>query len=388
MQPVIDLEKEYGLALEGGGAKGAYQIGAWQALEEAGVKIRGVSGTSVGALNGALICQGDLETAKMLWANISYSKIMDVDDDRMERMFQGTLKWKEALEELTKFIADRGADITPLKNLIAEHVDEEKLRNSGRELFVSTYSVTDRMQLDVDIRDMPEGYVKDLLLASAYLPVFRNEKLHGKTYLDGGVNDVIPVDALIKRGYKDIIMVRIFGVGREKRIEIPGDVNIHSIEPRVDLGNIIDFNSEKSRRNMVTGYYDAQRFLYGLAGSIYYIEQTHEQCYYLKQLTSVKQEILIGLSEEYRLDPDPDMQLRNLLEVLLPVFAGELRLSKEWSYGELYLGILEATARLLRVPKYQVYTVESLKEKVLERYREEEAELPPFSRLILNEQMK
>ena len=174
MQPVIYLEKEYGLALEGGGAKGAYQIGAWQALEEAGVKIRGVSGTSVGALNGALICQGDLETAKMLWANISYSKIMDVDDDRMERMFQGTLKWKEALEELTKFIANRGADITPLKNLIAEHVDEEKLRNSGRELFVSTYSVTDRMQLDVDIRDMPEGYVKDLLLASAYLPVFRN----------------------------------------------------------------------------------------------------------------------------------------------------------------------------------------------------------------------
>ena len=84
---------------------------------------------------------------------------------------------------------------------------------------------------------------------------------------------------------------------------------------------------------MVTGYYDAQRFLYGLAGSIYYIEQTHEQCYYLKQLTSVKQEILIGLSEEYRLDPDPDMQLRNLLEVLLPVFAGELRLSKEWSYS-------------------------------------------------------
>ena len=112
MQPVIDLEKEYGLALEGVGAKGAYQIGAWQALEEAGVKIRGVSGTSVGALNGALICQGDLETAKMLWANISYSKIMDVDDDRMERMFQGTLKWKEALEGSRYYSAeksDRGA---------------------------------------------------------------------------------------------------------------------------------------------------------------------------------------------------------------------------------------------------------------------------------------
>ena len=47
MKPVIDLSKEYGLALEGGGARGAYQIGAWKALKEAGVKINAVGGTSV-----------------------------------------------------------------------------------------------------------------------------------------------------------------------------------------------------------------------------------------------------------------------------------------------------------------------------------------------------
>ena len=55
MKPVIDLDVEYSLVLEGGGAKGAYQIGAWKALKEAGVKINAVAGTSVGALNGALI---------------------------------------------------------------------------------------------------------------------------------------------------------------------------------------------------------------------------------------------------------------------------------------------------------------------------------------------
>lgn len=49
MEPVIDLSKEYGLVLEGGGAKGAYQIGAWKALKEVGVRIRAVAGTSVGA---------------------------------------------------------------------------------------------------------------------------------------------------------------------------------------------------------------------------------------------------------------------------------------------------------------------------------------------------
>ena len=49
MRPVIDLSKEYGLVLDGGGARGAYQIGAWKALHEAGVRIRGIAGTSVGA---------------------------------------------------------------------------------------------------------------------------------------------------------------------------------------------------------------------------------------------------------------------------------------------------------------------------------------------------
>ena len=40
MKPIIDLNKEYGLVFDGGGARGAYQIGAWRALSEAGVKIR------------------------------------------------------------------------------------------------------------------------------------------------------------------------------------------------------------------------------------------------------------------------------------------------------------------------------------------------------------
>ena len=39
MEPLLDLTKECGLVLDGGGARGAYQIGAWTALEEAGVKV-------------------------------------------------------------------------------------------------------------------------------------------------------------------------------------------------------------------------------------------------------------------------------------------------------------------------------------------------------------
>ena len=102
MKPVIDTTKEYGLVLEGGGAKGAWQIGAWKALKEAGVKIRGVAGTSVGALNGALICMGDLERAENLWKNIEYSQVMDVNDERMQSLFDKARMTPEFLRETLK----------------------------------------------------------------------------------------------------------------------------------------------------------------------------------------------------------------------------------------------------------------------------------------------
>ena len=51
------------LVLGGGGAHGAYQIGVWQALKEHNIQFEIITGTSVGALNGALILQGDMEKA-------------------------------------------------------------------------------------------------------------------------------------------------------------------------------------------------------------------------------------------------------------------------------------------------------------------------------------
>ena len=136
MKPVIDLTKEYGLVLEGGGAKGAYQIGAWKAMREAGVKIKGIAGTSVGALNGALICMDDLTNAEKVWENISYSSIMSVEDEKMELLFHQKKLDVDMLKSAFDFMKEGGIDVTPLKELIAECIDEEKIIC---EMAVSTY---------------------------------------------------------------------------------------------------------------------------------------------------------------------------------------------------------------------------------------------------------
>ena len=72
MQLKLDPTITYAIALEGGGAKGAYEIGVWKALREAGIKFDAVAGTSVGALNGAMYAIGDFDKAvDFLYASLA-----------------------------------------------------------------------------------------------------------------------------------------------------------------------------------------------------------------------------------------------------------------------------------------------------------------------------
>lgn len=389
MKPVIDTTKEYGLVLEGGGAKGAYQIGAWKALKEAGIRIKGIAGTSVGALNGALICMGDLEKAESLWENISYSQIMSVDDKIMEDIFKQKKISRDALKDMMDYISAGGVDITPLKELIAECVDEEKIQNSSMDLYIHTFSVDEMRDLNVDLKGIEPELIKDFLLASSYIfPIFKSEKLHGKTYIDGGAINNVPVDTLIEKEYKDIIVVRIFGIGREKKVKIPEDTTIYTIAPTVSLGSILDFNPKRSKIHLKRGYFDTMRVIYGLAGKIYYIDEQEKECYYLRQLTELSQDIYVYLADVYKLELQESRAVRNLTEIILPVIAEEMKLSKEWSYRELYLSILEATAKICRIQKYKIYTLQELQDKVKEKLPSLEGEeLPAFVQIISKEKL-
>ncbi len=79
-------KKEFGVVLEGGGARGAYQAGALSALKSLDVNITAIVGTSVGALNGVLVAQDDLEKAISLWQHIKYSHVIKGEDAIMEKV--------------------------------------------------------------------------------------------------------------------------------------------------------------------------------------------------------------------------------------------------------------------------------------------------------------
>ena len=367
----LDLSREYGLVLEGGGAKGSFQIGAWRALREAGIKIKGVSGVSVGALNGALICMDDPEKAEDIWHNINYSAVMDFN------MNTGSIL--ETAEEIKKLIKDRGVDITPLKKLLHETVDEAKIRNSHCELFATTFSVSDMKLLNIDVKSASEGKMEEILLASAFFPVFKTEKLSGKLYTDGGGFNNVPLDVLVDRGYQDVIVVRIYGPGydREKKVKIPEGTNIYHIAPREELGGVLEFDKKRSRKNMALGYLEASRLLYGLDGRRYYIYAPYEEPYYFDRMMSELELLKIYL--ESVLDEEALAYLdgyRFYTENVFPELARELKLKPDWDYKDMYLAILEELAVTFKISRYRVYKADELAREIHKSLLKADGRLP------------
>ena len=353
MELKLDPAKVYAIALEGGGARGAYQVGAWRALEEAGIRFNAVSGTSVGALNGAMMAMGALEEAERLWKDIRFSQVMNVDDETMGRIlnrdFENLDQVKTALRTLRDIVLSGGVDVEPLRRLLAEWVDEERIRNSGVALFLPTFSLTDREAVEVVASELPEGELAGMLLASAYFPAFRQEPIGGKNYTDGGVVDSVPISPLVKRGYQNLIVIRLNSPGIQRRVRIPEGTTVTTISPNRELGSMMNFSSELSAVNMALGYYDARKVLYGLVGEEYYIDRTLTEAEAYHYLVS-----LLGSGGG---------TLRQLNEEVLPRLAEKLRIKGD--YYDLFLVVLERLARSCSVPPFRIRTDRELLEEVL-----------------------
>jgi Predicted esterase of the alpha-beta hydrolase superfamily len=380
-QKNFDFSKEYGIVLEGGGAKGAYQIGVWKALVEYGVKIKAVAGVSVGALNGALICMGDYDKAVDLWSNISYSSIMNVDDVEMDKLMNRNFKdinLQTVGQRSKKLLSGGGIDVTPLKHLMEEIVDEKKIKESDIEFIMGTFNLSNMKEIEISAKQAEEGHLKDYLMASASFPLFKSEKLNGKTYIDGGVANNVPIDMLINRGYKDIIVIRIFGVGMEKKVKIPEDVNLVYIAPKTQLCNVLEFNRKKAIRNISLGYYDAVRILMPLTGNEYYIDSLRNERDYLNSLVSLPEDQLkeLLITKMHENDANGVSVTKKCVQDIFPKLAIFLKLDKNWSYSNLYYAILEYCAKKMRIMKYRIYTEQEfcslLYKTMIAQYQEED----------------
>ncbi len=257
--------EKLGLILEGGGAKGVYQMGAIEALYEAGVVFDGVAGTSIGAVNGAVLVSEGVERMASLWDEVTFSTVFDIDPDWISRY-----KNKDFDLDMMSYA---GKKLTNLREVIKDsyvksekwlydRLDENKVRASRLDFGLVTYDITNMKPVELMKEEIPAGRLVDFVIASASFPIFPPKVIDGVKYIDGGVYDNMPINLLARQGYKKFVVIRtnVESKPPKRGIEREG-LDITYIMPQSDLGLAMAFNEEKFGKMRKQGYDDAMRVL-------------------------------------------------------------------------------------------------------------------------------
>lgn len=260
-----------GLALEGGGVRGSYQAGVFMAMYEFGIVINGVCGTSIGALNGAVIASGKGEDLPRIWRSLSMGHVFGFSDSFIEASVKKKYNisfFKALIKSIIKIISNKGIELKGLKEVLDKYLDVESLLNSNIDFGICTVRLKDLKPLYLWKEDMNPEKIKDYILASAFLPFFKREKLiDDNYYLDGGFYDLGPVSMLINKGYDKIYLVKVHGIGITRSYD--ENANVIVIESKRNLGGVLDLDHNRIEENIKMGYYDALRVIKNYDGEKY-----------------------------------------------------------------------------------------------------------------------
>jgi NTE family protein len=179
------LDAPLALILSGGGAKGAWEAGAAAALIERGLPVSLVAGSSAGALNAAMLVDGRLDRLQALWRSVSSDRVYAL---RPSVVFAGLLPgW------VTLLVLDAAGSLLdpgPLRELIADTLDFERIRASPRRLLVIT---TDLARRTARVFDNTSVSVEALMAAAAVPGAFPPVRVDGTLLVDGGLTGRAPV---------------------------------------------------------------------------------------------------------------------------------------------------------------------------------------------------
>ena len=298
-----------GLALEGGGAKGSYEIGAYFALKKLGYKFDMVAGTSIGSLNAAMIAQKDEILAKELWLNVD-SEIVGLSNHLVES-FKNIKLDKESIKknitEIKSIIKNKGLDVSKYKELIDKYVNEERVRKSNINYGLVTVRLKDLKPLELTINDIEEGKLSEYILASSYLPGFKFDKIIDDSfYLDGGFSNNLPITLLENNGCNDITAIKIDGIGTTKK-KINNKTKVIEISPTKNTGPILLFDKKDIENNYFMGYYDTLLYFNKLDGYKYYFKKFY---YYKFLMRKEKQDLINLIKLKYKTPEEKDIVLK------------------------------------------------------------------------------
>lgn len=213
------------LALQGGGSHGAFTWGVLDTLlEDETIAFKGVSGTSAGALNAAVMAtgfhrgkrEGAREALAEFWRDVSrsgsiFSPFSSTQSHALADSFQldrlPGYQWMSSFFRSFSPYEFNPLNLNPLRDVLRRHVQEKAVRESGMSLFINATSVTTGQARVFTNKEV----TIDSLLASACLPfLFQAVEVDGEPYWDGGYTGNPAIYPLIyETDPLDILLIRI-----------------------------------------------------------------------------------------------------------------------------------------------------------------------------------
>ncbi|MFM9880608.1 MAG: patatin-like phospholipase family protein [Burkholderiaceae bacterium] len=204
------------LVLQGGGALGAYQVGVFQALHEAGIEPDWVIGTSIGAINAALIAgnppEHRLERLQEFWSHVERPAMAAGPLDwlgmgnmiaNMTTVMRGIPAFFEPnLSAMRGTKANVGVEnaayysCAPLRRTLEKLVDFDYLLTSKTRLTVGAVNACSGNMRYFDSRDERIG-VDHIMASGALPPAFPAVRIDGQPYWDGGIYSNTPIEAVL-----------------------------------------------------------------------------------------------------------------------------------------------------------------------------------------------
>ncbi|OQW80343.1 MAG: patatin [Proteobacteria bacterium ST_bin14] len=202
------------LVLQGGGALGAYQIGVYQALAEAGIEPDWVVGTSIGAINAALIAGGPakdgLNRLREFWKRVESDRFMGMP---LPSWFPAAARNMMAVTtgipsffrpNSAAFVSSHaplGAEgagyysVAPLAETLTELVDFDQINNGPMRLTVGASNVQTSEMTYFDSRDQTID-LRHIMASGALPPAFPAVRIDDQLYWDGGILSNTPVEVV------------------------------------------------------------------------------------------------------------------------------------------------------------------------------------------------
>ncbi len=350
------------LVLAGGGTKGAYQAGAIRALlelKENDFDI--VTGTSVGALNAAMLVQGDYEALFDLFENLSVDQIIN-GMSPAEIGLKTLLNDREGVKkEVIQYIKERGLDISPFLSKVDELYHPEQFFASKVDF--GCIVATHRGHSPVYVtKDMMKENGADWLVASASAyPAFPLKVIDGNEYVDGGYFDNCPIDFALRLGAEQVLVLDLNV--EPNHPQYIRRSNVRYIFPKGEMGDFLDFSTERLQSLSKRGYQDVMKEFGRYVGYQYTFEPFRMPGFFstwYRELELLETNIKLAgnINEKLRSDSFITYTLKAKMHLTY------------LNDSDYFYGMLDAAMRLIGADENRVYTIGEVQKMLEEQFAE------------------